>query len=116
VNYRELRDPTPGESSQAIRRRVITAREIQRERFMDDGVFCNARMSNRGIREHCAIDDAAESFLSSVMESFALSARAYAKILKASRTIADLEATKDIRLEHITEAIQYRSLDGNLWA
>jgi len=116
VNYRQLRDPAPGESSEAIRKRVITARNIQRQRFTGDGVFCNARMTNRQIKAHCAIDNAAESFLASAMESFALSARAYTKILKVSRTIADLDAAPQIRLEHITEAIQYRSMDRNLWA
>ena len=116
VNYRELRDPAPGESSRAIRRRVIAAREIQRQRFKNNGVHCNARMGNRDITKCCAIDEAAESFLASAMESFALSARAYAKILKVARTIADLDDAADIRIEHITEAIQYRSLDRNLWA
>ena len=116
VNYRELRDPADGESSAAIRERVVAARDIQSARFRGDGVFCNARMGNRLIKKHCAIDAAVESFLASAVETFALSARAYTKILKVARTIADLDAARQIRLEHITEAIQYRSLDRNLWA
>ena len=116
VNYRQLRDPAPAETSSEIRERVITARKIQGERFTDNGVFCNARMSTRMIKKHCHVDGAAESFLASAMENFALSARAYTKILKVARTIADLDTANEIRAEHITEAIQYRSLDRNLWA
>ena len=116
VNYRQLRDPAPAETSSAIREHVITARKIQGERFTDNSVFCNARMSTRMIKKYCHVDGAAESFLASAMENFALSARAYTKILKVARTIADLDAADTIQAEHITEAVQYRSLDRNLWA
>jgi len=116
VNYRQLRDPAPAESSTEIRRRVVAARRIQSERFESDGVFCNARMNNRMIKSFCEVEGPAESFLASAMENFALSARAYTKILKVARTVADLDGAADIRAEHITEAIQYRSLDRNLWA
>ena len=116
VNYRQLRDPAPSESSEQIRARVVAARATQGKRFKGNRVFCNARMNTRMIKQFCHVDGAAESFLASAMENFALSARAYTKILKTSRTIADLDAADDIRAEHITEAIQYRSLDRNLWA
>jgi len=116
VNYRQLRDPVSAESSAEIRRRVVAARRIQSERFKNDSVFCNARMNNRMIKQFCNVEGPAESFLASAMENFALSARAYTKILKVARTVADLDGSGDIRAEHVTEAIQYRSLDRNLWA
>jgi magnesium chelatase family protein len=116
VQFRELRDATPAETSQAIRERVVAAREVQRARFSGDGVFCNARMTTREMERFCRIDSEAEAFLKSAMETFALSARAYAKILKLARTIADLDAAESIRVEHLTEAVQYRMLDRNLWA
>ena len=116
VNYRDLRSPADGEPSSIIRERVTRAREMQARRFKDGGVFCNARMSNRHIRKFCKVDGPAEGILASAMQSFSLSARAYNKILKTSRTIADLDGAEEIRTEHVTEAIQYRSLDRNLWA
>jgi len=85
-------------------------------RFAGSKVFCNARMSNRQIKKFCKIDGPAETVLASAMQQFSLSARAYSKILKLSRTIADLDGAEEIRTEHVTEAIQYRSLDRNLWA
>ena len=116
VNYRDLRSPADGEPSAIIRERVTRAREMQARRFQKGGVFCNARMSNRLIRKFCKVDGPAEGILASAMQSFSLSARAYNKILKVSRTIADLDGAEEIRTEHVTEAIQYRSLDRNLWA
>ena len=116
VNYRDLRSPADGEPSSIIRQRVIVARDMQAHRFKGDGVFCNARMQNRLIRKFCKVDGAAEGVLASAMQNFSLSARAYTKILKVARTIADLEGAEEIRIEHVTEAIQYRSLDRNLWA
>ncbi len=116
VDYRDLRSPADGEPSAIIRERVIRARDMQAARFKGGKVFCNARMGNRHIKKFCKIDGAAESVLASAMQSFSLSARAYNKILKTSRTIADLDGAEEIRTEHVTEAIQYRSLDRNLWA
>ena len=116
VNYRDLRSPADGEPSAVIRERVLGARAIQAKRFDGNGVFCNARMGNSQIKKFCKIDGPAEGVLAQAMHSFSLSARAYTKILKLSRTIADLEGAQEIRTEHVTEAIQYRSLDRNLWA
>jgi len=116
VNYRELRTGSHGDSSTRIRERVVAARAIQQRRFKSDGIFCNARMTNRHIRKYCRVDGEADSLLSAAMESFALSARAYTKILKVARSIADLDQSDAIRAEHVSEAIQYRSLDRNLWA
>ena len=116
MHYRDLRSPADGEPSSIIRERVIRAREMQAGRFKAEKTFCNARMTNRLIRKFCKIDGPAEGILASAMHNFSLSARAYNKILKTSRTIADLDGAEEIRTEHVTEAIQYRSLDRNLWA
>jgi magnesium chelatase family protein len=116
VHYRDLRSATEGEPSATIRERVIKAREHQTKRLKDTGIFCNARMNNRMIKKFCKVDGAAETVLAAAMQQFNLSARAYNKILKLSRTIADLDGAEEIRTEHVTEAIQYRSLDRNLWA
>ena len=116
VHYRDLRSPAEGEPSSAIRERVIRARDMQLKRLKDAGIFCNARMSARLIKKFCKVDGAAETALAAAMSQFSLSARAYNKILKLSRTIADLDGAEEIRTEHVTEAIQYRSLDRNLWA
>jgi magnesium chelatase family protein len=116
VAYRDLRSPAEGEPSAAIRERVIRARDMQGRRFRGAKTYCNARMNNRLIRKHCQIDGPAESSLAQAMQQFSLSARAYNKVLKLSRTIADLAGAEEIQTEHVTEAIQYRSLDRNLWA
>jgi magnesium chelatase family protein len=116
VHYRDLRSPAEGEPSSAIRERVIRAREMQLRRLKQAGIFCNARMTSRMIKKFCKVDGPAEAVLASAMQQFSLSARAYNKVLKLSRTIADLDGAEEIRTEHVTEAIQYRSLDRNLWA
>ncbi|MBM4085380.1 MAG: ATP-binding protein, partial [Planctomycetes bacterium] len=116
VHYQALRSPAASESSAQIRDRVTAARERQRRRFQGDKVFTNARMTSKHIKKHCVLDDQAEQVLRQAMNELALSARAYTKILKVSRTIADLADSDAIRVEHVTEAIQYRSLDRNLWA
>jgi len=116
VEYRHLRSPSEGEPSSVIRERVLRGREMQAHRFRGTGIFCNAQMNNRMIRKYCKVDGPAESILAAAVQQFSLSARAYHKILKLSRTIADLEGAEEIRTEHVTEAIQYRSLDRNLWA
>ncbi len=105
------------EQSSSIRDRVIKAREIQAERYKGtDGVYSNAQMSSKMLREICVISTAGENLLKRAMEKLNLSARAYDRILKVSRTIADLAGTEDIRTEHLAEAIQYRSLDREGWA
>ncbi len=106
-----------GEPSSSIRDRVIKAREIQAERYKDtDGVYANAQISSKMLREICVINTAGENLLKRAMEKLNLSARAYDRILKVSRTIADLAGTEDIKTEHLAEAIQYRSLDREGWA
>jgi len=114
VKYRELAEASGGEPSQAIRTRVNRARHRQLERFAGRRVFCNAQMSSRDIRKVCQPDSAGERLLETAMERLGLSARAYTRILKVARTIADLEEASGISAAHISEAIQYRSLDRSL--
>jgi len=112
VHYQELKQASGGESSEAIRNRIEAAREIQRQRFAGRvGIFCNAHMSGRDIKKHCALDDAGGVMLETAMTNFGLSARSYDRVLKVARTIADLAHSDAILPEHVGEAIQYRTLD-----
>jgi len=116
VSYDELSEVKPAESSAKIRERVIIARERQTERYKGhEQIYCNAQMSSKLIREHCEIDTAGQTLLKKAMERLGLSARAYDRILKVSRTIADLEGKEKIQSYHLAEAIQYRSLDRSGW-
>ncbi|KAA8477980.1 magnesium chelatase family protein [Arcticibacter tournemirensis] len=117
VNFTELTSERKAESSDAIRERVIKAREIQTERFQGvKEVYCNAQMDSKSLREICRINEAGQLLLKKAMERLGLSARAYDRILKVSRTIADLACSEDIKIEHLAEAIHYRSLDREGWA
>lgn len=116
VPFDKLSDERKGESSKDIRKRVTKAREKQTERFSEsETVHYNAQMNVKQIRAHCKLDDASKTLLKNAMERLNLSARAYDRILKVSRTIADLEGVKVIDGSHISEAIQYRSLDRDGW-
>ena len=117
VTFDQMTETRKTESSEAIRERVICAREIQRERFKHvDGVHNNAMMSSTMTKEYCAINPAGKTLLKTAMEKLGLSARAYDRILKVSRTIADLANSENIEVAHLAEAIQYRSLDRENWA
>jgi magnesium chelatase family protein len=117
VSFSELNNRLAGESSSVIRERVIRAREIQEERYKEHpGLYTNAQMNNRQLRNICRIDPPGEALLKRAMEKLNLSARAYDRILKVSRTIADLAGGSDIKPEHLAEAIHYRSLDREGWA
>ncbi|MDX9817569.1 MAG: YifB family Mg chelatase-like AAA ATPase [Desulfococcus multivorans] len=111
VAYKDLTGGTSGESSAVIRRRVSMARAMQTRRFKRTGIHCNAQMGSRQIRRYCTVDEDSETLLETAMRRLGLSARAYNRILKISRTIADLDGSEMIRLDHLSEAIQYRSLD-----
>ena len=116
VPFEKLTETRKAESSVEIRKRVIGAREIQTNRFAAfDNIHYNAQMSSKQIREYCALDDDSLQLLKTAMERLNLSARAYDRILKVARTIADLEASENVVPNHIAEAIQYRSLDRDGW-
>lgn len=116
VKLDELASNRKAESSVHIRGRVIKAREKQLERFSDKGIHCNAQMQTQLTREECVLDAACHTLLNKAMERLGLSARAYERILRVSRTIADLDDSCEIKVEHVAEAIQYRSLDRDNWA
>lgn len=117
VNFSELASEQSAEKSESIRERVIKARDIQIKRFEEKPeVFSNAQMSPKTVRDICQINDAGQMLLKKAMEKLGLSARAYDRILKVSRTIADLAESEDIKIEHLAEAIHYRSLDREGWA
>ncbi len=117
VAFSELSAIKQQENSISIRERVMTARELQAERYKDNpGVYCNAQMSSKMLKEICVISTVGANLLKAAMEKLNLSARAYDRILKVSRTIADLSGSDDIKPEHLAEAIQYRSLDREGWA
>ena len=111
VPYKELMDESYAEPSKDIRRRVSAARDIQSKRFSRSKIYCNAQMGSRQIKTHCRIDDASRSLLEAAIDKLGLSARAFNRVLKIARTIADLEGQKDVQVDHISEAIQYRNLD-----
>jgi magnesium chelatase family protein len=116
VPFRDLANKQEGTNSATMREKVMQAREIQKKRFADEPrVRLNGRMSTRQIRKFCALDEQAEGLLKAAMEEMDLSARAHDRILRVARTIADLEASNDITVMHISEAINYRSLDRKYW-
>ena len=116
VNFDQLSDERRGEPSSAIRARVVRARQTQQRRFADrPGITCNAQMDPRSLDEFCRLDDRSRALLKTAMERLSLSARAYDRILKVSRTIADLAERQDIAPQDVAEAIQYRSLDREGW-
>jgi magnesium chelatase family protein len=115
VPFNQLTEMKPGEKSEIVRERVINAREIQMERFKETEIYCNAQMSSKLLHKYCVPDEAGHKLLKIAMERQGLSARAYDRILKVSRTIADLEGAPSIRADHLGEAIQYRSLDREGW-
>jgi magnesium chelatase family protein len=117
VSFKELSEERISEKSNNVRERVVKAREIQDKRYsLNEGIHCNAQMSSKQLREICRIDDAGNQLLKTAMERLGLSARAYDRILKVARTIADLDDAAKIETSHLAEAIQYRSLDREGWA
>ncbi|MCF8366510.1 MAG: YifB family Mg chelatase-like AAA ATPase [Bacteroidales bacterium] len=116
VPFRELTEARASEKSESIRKRVEKARQIQELRYTENkGVHCNAQMSSKLLRQICIVNEAGHTLLKNAMEKLSLSARAYDRILKVSRTIADLDESPDIKTEHLAEAIHYRSLDRASW-
>ena len=116
VTFDEMSSERLAEKSEDIRTRVVSARTVQNKRFaQNEGVYCNAQMSTRQLREVCRIDKAGQELLRNAIDKLNLSGRAYDRILKVGRTIADLEGSNQIETHHIAEAIQYRSLDREGW-
>lgn len=116
VPFNKLAESPSSEKSEHIRERVIKARKVQALRYANaEGVYCNAQMSSRLLREHAVPDEAGQRILKNAMEKLDLSARAYDRILKVSRTIADIEGSEQIQAHHVAEAVQYRSLDKAGW-
>ncbi len=116
VSHEELSSTKPVENSASIRKRVVAAREMQKARFAEcSGIFCNAQMSSKMVREYCRISEEGQEMLKRAMDRLGLSARAFDRILKVSRTIADLSHSPDIGLDHLSEAIHFRSLDRDSW-
>ncbi len=115
VEFDQLTDRRKGENSADIRKRVLRAREIQSMRFRDLEIHYNAQMGPREIEKYCELDDAAKTLIKTAMDQLNLSARAYDRILKVARTIADLEEAENLDSAHVSEAIQYRSLDREFW-
>jgi len=116
VAFDALASKTVNETSEQIRKRVIKAREIQQKRFADTDIYANAQMSSRLLRRHVEIDESGKQILKTATERLGLSARAYDRILKVARTIADLEASDKVLTHHLAEAINYRTLDRENWA
>jgi magnesium chelatase family protein len=116
VKYKELSSELQGEKSEEIRKRVVAARHVQLKRFEGlKNIYCNADMGSRELRKFCRLDNQCNELLKMAMTRLGFSARAYDRIIKVSRTIADIELSENILPQHISEAIQYRALDRELW-
>ena len=115
VVYADLTSNRPAETSETIRGRVEAARAVQATRFGNGRVRTNSRMIPRHIKAHCRLDEAGQELLKLAMTELNFSARAFDRILKVARTIADLDTSKTIQPQHVSEVIQYRTLDRNLW-
>jgi len=114
VKYRDLTGEGCSEDSETVKGRVNAARDIQRDRFAGKRLYCNAQMTSRHLKKYCQIGEDSKGLLEKAIDKLGLSARAYTRILKIARTIADLAGTETIRPAHVSEAIQYRSLDRTL--
>ena len=115
VTYRDLASTAQEEASAQIQARVDAARRLQQRRYMVDGLFCNAHMLPKHVQVYCRLDTSGRQLLAAAMGRLGLSARGYERVLKVARTIADLAGAEAIAVEHVAEAIQYRSLDRDVW-
>jgi len=115
LEYKELSADTVGEPSEEIRERVENVRMIQLTRYKNSKNYFNAGMTSRQLKSHCKLDEASKQIMAAAIDKLGLSARAHDRILKVSRTIADLATEENIKSEHVAEAIQYRSLDRESW-
>jgi magnesium chelatase family protein len=115
VRYEDLKDTGREETSEAIRNRIIEAREVQKKRYEGLNIMTNSELAGKNISRYCSVESESEKLLKDAFEKLGLSARAYNKILKVARTIADLDGYENIGMKHVAEAIQYRSLDRKYW-
>ena len=115
LEYRQLTEQPQGESSHDIRLRVNKARNIQKIRYKRSKVLCNAHLNTKQLKKYCSLDTESHKLIETAINNLGFSARAYDRILKVARTIADLEEKESIRSHHVSEAIQYRSLDREYW-
>lgn len=115
VKYKKLDSNENIETSKQIKQRVDMARQIQRNRYKEEKIYSNSQLTPKLIEKYCKLDTAGKNILQAAFEKLGLSARAYGRILKVARTIADLEQSEEIKQKHIAEAIQYRSLDKKYW-
>ena len=115
VPYKELANTRTAESSEVIRMRVVAARNLQLRRFFDERIYTNAQMSPRHLRKFCVLTSECEKVMENAVTKLGFSARGYDRILKVARTIADLMGDSDLNPKHLSEAVQYRTLDRNLW-
>lgn len=115
VKYQKLESNAPVETSEQIRKRVNTAREIQNQRYKNEKIYSNSELTPKLIDKYCKLDEKGKSILQNAFQKLGLSARAYGRILKVARTIADLDGRENIESSHIAEAVQYRNLDRKYW-
>jgi magnesium chelatase family protein len=115
VPYKELATTRGAESSETIRSRVMAARSIQVRRFYDEHIYTNAQMGPRHIRKYCVLTPECEKIMENAVTKLGFSARGYDRILKVARTVADIEGLENLEPRHLSEAVQYRTLDRNLW-
>ena len=115
VPYKNLAGGRSAESSETIRHRVVAARNTQLRRFFDEHIYSNAQMGPRHIRKYCVLTPDCEKIMENAVTKLGFSARGYDRILKVARTIADLDGAEDLEPKHLSEAVQYRTLDRNLW-
>ena len=115
VPYKDLAGGRSAESSEIIRHRVVAARNTQLRRFFDEHVYSNAQMGPRLIRKYCVLSPECERIMENAVTKLGFSARGYDRILKVARTICDLDGAEDLEPKHLSEAVQYRTLDRNLW-
>jgi len=115
LHFSELMHVPSGEKSEVIRERVNIARNVQLERFKKEKIYCNSQMSSKHIRKYCVLNEESRTLLQTAMSKKGLSARAYDRILKLARTIADIDKSEEIKFQHLSEAVQYRSMDRKYW-
>ncbi|HJJ03618.1 MAG TPA: ATP-binding protein [Clostridiaceae bacterium] len=115
VKYQKLEAEDETENSNKIKERVNKARKVQQERYKENGIYSNAELTPKLLNKYCKLDKESKAIMQNAFEKLGLSARAHGRILKVARTIADLDEEENIKVKHIAEAIQYRSLDKKYW-